>query len=221
MNLKPVLTATLLLLTASVGPAEETPDANNPLVTLVTALGEIELELFEDRAPQTTRFFLDLLESGAYDGTAFYRSTSLENETGPRLIQGGPLHNVLTGSRPRLVEYSAAEKLTTIETTSVTGLKHTEGTVSMARDLAATGHVLPDLFICLGDFPELDEGGRTRPDTKGFPAFGRVTSGLDVVRRIAEPPTDGATWTGRLKGEILSEPVMIESVKVQRGERGP
>lgn len=220
MNLKPIIAAALLLLTTSVGPAEEAPDASNPRVTLVTALGEIELELFEARAPQTTRFFLDLIESGAYDGTAFYRSTSLENEDGARLIQGGPLHDVLTGRRPRLVEYSAAEKLATIESTSVTGLKHTEGTVSMARDLAATGHVLPDLFICLGDFPELDEGGRTRPDTKGFPAFGRVTSGLGVVRRIAESPRDGVTWAGRLKGEILTEPVVIESVSVQGGERG-
>lgn len=220
MNLKPVLAAALLLLLASAGPCQDATHPANPRVTLATPLGEIELELFEDRARQTTRFFLDLIESGAYDGTAFYRSTSLGNESGPRLIQGGPLHNVLTGSRPRLVEYSAAEKLPAIESTSLTGLKHTEGTVSMARDLAATGHVLPDLFICLGDFPQLDEGGRTQPDTQGFPAFGRVTAGLDVVRRIAESPTGGATWTGRLKGEILSEPVVIQSVSVQRGKRG-
>jgi peptidyl-prolyl cis-trans isomerase A (cyclophilin A) len=68
------------------------------------------------------------------------------------------------------------------ETTEQTGIKHLDGTVSMAR--AGPGTASSEIFICIGDQPELDFGGQRNPDGQGFAAFGRVKSGMDVVRKI-------------------------------------
>ncbi len=191
------------------------PDSTtNPRVLLDTDRGEIVLELFADRAPLTTAYFLGLVEAGSYDGVSFYRSTTLENEAGHRLVQGGPLHETLTGKQPKIAAFITTSMLETVESTSMTGLTHTEGIVSMARDLSRTGHVLPDLFICLGEFPELDEGGRTEPDEQGFPAFGRVVSGLEIINRLSREETAGDTWVARLNGQILTNPLIIQSASV-------
>jgi peptidyl-prolyl cis-trans isomerase A (cyclophilin A) len=50
-----------------------------------------------------------------------------------------------------------------------------------------------DFFVCVGDQPELDHGGRRNPDGQGFAAFGRVVRGMDVIRRIHAAPADGQT----------------------------
>jgi peptidyl-prolyl cis-trans isomerase A (cyclophilin A) len=73
-----------------------------------------------------------------------------------------------------------------LERTSVTGLQHTDGTISMARgqpDSATSGW-----FICINDQPALDFGGARNPDGQGFAAFGRVVQGMDVVRKIQQAP---------------------------------
>ena len=103
----------------------------------------------------------------------------------------------------------AVDMLETVASTSATGLAHVRGTVSLARDLFSTGHVLPELFICLDDYPELDAGGRTEPDALGFPAFGSVTTGLHVVASIAAMETNGASAVERLAGEVLTKPIAI------------
>ncbi len=64
----------------------------------------------------------------------------------------------------------------------MTGLKHLDGTVSMAR--AEPGTATCSFFICIGDQPELDYGGRRNPDGRGFAAFGQVVAGMEVVRKI-------------------------------------
>jgi peptidyl-prolyl cis-trans isomerase A (cyclophilin A) len=68
-------------------------------------------------------------------------------------------------------------------------LKHKDGTISMARDGPDTA--TSDFFICLGDQPELDFGGKRNPDGQGFAAFGRVVNGMDVVRKIQAAPAEG------------------------------
>ncbi|MFX6040711.1 peptidylprolyl isomerase, partial [Acinetobacter baumannii] len=68
------------------------------------------------------------------------------------------------------------------ETTKQTGLRHRDGTVSMAR--GAPGTATAEFFICLGDQPELDFGGRRNPDGQGFAAFGQVVQGMGVVRAL-------------------------------------
>lgn len=181
-------------------------------ILLETRLGAITIEVFDTKAPRTAAYFLGLIDRGGYDGTSFYRSTNLGVADGPRLIQGGPLGGILADSiaKPANVELGgSAFSLEEIETTSRTGLQHRAGTVSLARDLIDTGFALPEIFICLGDFPQLDFGGRSQPDDQGFPAFGEVVDGLDIAAEIADRETTGKTRVEMLEGQILASPVTI------------
>ena len=80
----------------------------------------------------------------------------------------------------------------------MTGLKHLDGTLSMAR--AGPNTATSSFFICLGPQPALDFGGMRNPDGQGFAAFGRVVRGLDVARRIQSEPA---------KGQNLVTPIVI------------
>jgi peptidyl-prolyl cis-trans isomerase A (cyclophilin A) len=89
-----------------------------------------------------------------------------------------------------------------LERTSVTGLRHLDGVVSMARDGPDTA--TSDFFICIGDQPSLDQGGRRNLDGQGFAAFAGVVSGMDVVRAIQAAPADG---------QHLTPPIVIRSIR--------
>ena len=80
-----------------------------------------------------------------------------------------------------------------LERTSATGLRHLDGTISMARD--GTDTATSDFFICVGDQPALDFGGGRNPDGQGFAAFGRVVEGIEVVRKIDQSTAQGQTLT--------------------------
>jgi peptidyl-prolyl cis-trans isomerase A (cyclophilin A) len=82
------------------------------------------------------------------------------------------------------------------ETTERTGLRHLDGTISMAR--SKPGSATSEFFICVGDMPELDFGGRRNPDGQGFAAFGRVTEGMDIVQAILRQPADGQMLNPRI-----------------------
>jgi peptidyl-prolyl cis-trans isomerase A (cyclophilin A) len=92
-----------------------------------------------------------------------------------------------------------------LERTGRTGLVHRDGTISMAR--AEPDTATSDFFVCVGDQPELDEGGKRNPDGQGFAAFGRVTRGMDVIRRIHAAPADG---------QALAPPIAIVRARVTR-----
>lgn len=97
------------------------------------------------------------------------------------------------------------------ESTQVSGIKHRDGVISMAR--GAPGTAASEFFICVNDQPELDFGGQRNPDELGFVAFGKVVSGMDVVRLIQAMDTD--TPEGELEytsGQILVEPVVIYEI---------
>lgn len=159
------------------------PLAAGPRVAMATPLGEIVVELDAESAPITTTNFVRLVDRGALDGSTFYRVVTPDNQPDNHVrievIQGG------LGGNPN------APELETIahETTKVTGLKHLDGTISMAR--LAPGTASSEFFICIGDQPELDFGGKRNPDGQGFAAFGRVVEGMDVVRAIQKLPADG------------------------------
>jgi len=177
-----------------------------PRLVLDTCAGNIVIAVHASAAPTTVRYVRTLVETRCFDGATFYRSTNFGIRGRLPLIQGGPLAPLFTASSNAI---PALEMLDVVESTTSSGLAHVRGTVSLARDLVSTGHVLPELFICLDAHPELDAGGRTEPDSLGFPAFGSVSSGLDVVASIAAMETDGASPVERLAGEILTEPVVI------------
>ena len=151
-------------------------------VLLVTEIGEIEIEVDSARAPATAENFLYYVDAGHYDGGQFHRTVTPDNQ---------PQNDV----KIEVVQASVAEARTSegrspipLERTSSTGLSHRDGTISMARDGADSA--TSSFFLCIGDQPELDFGGKRNPDGQGFAAFGRVVRGLDVVRKIQASPRE-------------------------------
>ena len=182
----------LLLAAAAVTPA---PPAVVRVV-LDTTLGEIELEVDVGRAPKTAANFLRYVDARHYDGGRFHRTVRLDNQPGKTVL----IEVVQAGANPS--HEKDAFPAIALERTSVTGLKHVDGTLSMARDGPDTA--TSDFFICIGAQPELDFGGKRNPDGQGFAAFGRVVRGMDVVRRIQGSPADG---------QSLTPPVTIRSAR--------
>ena len=161
-----------------------TPDGN-PIVLIRTSLGDIEIEVFRGRAPITSENFLRYADDGLYDGTAFFRTVAMGNqpdsEVKIEVIQGGTM--------PKDRAYPSTYAPIEHETTEKSGLLHVDGAISMAR--MKPGTATSSFFICIGDQPELDYGGKRNPDGQGFAAFGRVTEGIDVVREIHKQPYEG------------------------------
>jgi peptidyl-prolyl cis-trans isomerase A (cyclophilin A) len=175
--------ALLLIPAATRATAAPAPTPREIHVVLETARGEIELALDPIHAPATTANFLRYVAAGLYDGGGFHRTVKPDNQPDKKIrievIQAGidPAKAKLDG--PPIA----------LERTRDTGLKHLDGTISMARDGPDTA--TSDFFICLGAQPELDFSGKRNPDGQGFAAFGRVIRGLDVVRAIQQAPAEG------------------------------
>ncbi|MCW3990544.1 MAG: peptidylprolyl isomerase [Candidatus Bathyarchaeota archaeon] len=161
-----------------------TPNGN-PIVLISTSLGDIEVEVLRGEAPVTSENFLRYVDDGLFDGTTFFRTVTLGNqpdsEVKIEVIQGG--------TNPKGGAYPSTYPPIEHETTESTGLRHGDGAVSMAR--MEPGSATSSFFICIGDQPELDHGGRRNPDGRGFAAFGRVRRGMDVVRKIHKQPQEG------------------------------
>ena len=150
-------------------------------VLISTELGEITVELHPYSAPVTTANFLRYVDGNHFTNAVFYRTVRMDNQPDNpvkiEVIQGGlPVDTTIF---PPIAH----------EATIQTGIKHLDGTISMAR--LEPGTASSEFFICIGDQPELDFGGRRNPDGQGFAAFGRVTRGMDVVREIQSQPADG------------------------------
>jgi len=148
-------------------------------VVIVTKLGIIEAEIDTVHAPVTAANFLKYVDSRKYNtGAQFHRTVKLDNQPNNavkiEVIQGG--------AAPDTPVFPAIP----LERTSVTGLLHLDGTLSMARDGPDTA--TSDFFICIGDQPSLDFAGKRNPDGQGFAAFGRVVRGMDIVRKIQMAP---------------------------------
>jgi peptidyl-prolyl cis-trans isomerase A (cyclophilin A) len=162
--------------------------ATLPRISIETELGNIEIVLDADKAPVTTANFLRYVEEGFYNHSKFYRTVTLDNQPDNavkiEVIQGGAGLDILTENKGR---YPAIG----MERTNQTGLKHLDGTISMAR--LAPDSATSEFFICIGDQPELDFGGARNPDGQGFAAFGQVVSGMEVVRQIQQCPAEGQT----------------------------
>jgi peptidyl-prolyl cis-trans isomerase A (cyclophilin A) len=167
--------------------------AQNPKVLIKTELGDIIVEIFADKAPITAANFLKYVDNKLYDGTAFFRTVTMDNQPKDEIkievIQGGQLANDK--------EFPAIP----LERTSVTGLKHIDRAISMAR--GGPDSATSSFFFCVGDQPELDFGGRRNKDGQGFAAFGKVVAGMDVVRKIHQSPKEN---------QSLKPPIKIISI---------
>jgi len=170
------------------------PDALAPgevLVRVATAFGDIDLAIDTVHAPVTAANFLKYVDAGLYDGGRFHRATRPDNYT-PQL-PNRPMMNLIQGGINTAHRRDGFDPIP-LERTSVTGLKHVVGTVSMARGTAADT-ATSDFFILLDDQPSLDFGGRRFDDAQGAAAFARVVAGLDVVRKIQQQPVNGQNLT--------------------------
>lgn len=175
-----------------------TPTYKNPRVSIESTYGDIEIELYPDKAPKSVAAFLSYVDSGLYKNSSFYRVLKEENQPSAsfksELIQGGIWQT----------NYKKGVALPGIphETTLQTGIVHKNGTISLAR--TTPGSAGSEFFICIGDQPAYDFGGAANPDKQGFAAFGKVVKGMDVVRNIhAQPDFE----------ENFEKPIKINNIK--------
>lgn len=141
-------------------------------------MGEIVCEIDTVHAPVTAKNFLMHIKNGTFENALFYRVVRPDNQPVSKVkievIQGGLYDDKLIEKQPSIIH----------ETTQQTGLKHTNGALSMARNEPGTAST--EFFICVGDQPSLDFAGTRNPDGQGFAVFGRVISGMEVVRKIQQ-----------------------------------
>jgi peptidyl-prolyl cis-trans isomerase A (cyclophilin A) len=195
LSVAPVLPLALALL--ALGPRPEaSPPPGTARVLIQTLRGDIIVELDTARAPATAANFLRYVDAAFYDGARFHRTVRASNQNGVPVPIGVVQAGVNSTRVPKGFPPIALER------TTVTGLRHVDGAISMARDGPDTA--TSDFFICVGDQPWLDYGGKRNPDGQGFAAFGRVVKGMAVVRRIQGAPADG---------ERLTPPIVIRSMR--------
>ena len=187
------LAVLVALLSGGAGVGHQTP-----VVVVETEAGAIEIQLEPSRAPMTVANFLRYVDQQMYDGGRFHRAVRLDNQ-----VRSDVLIEVIQGGRnPADAKARPGFGPIQLERTSLTGLKHLDGTISMARGNAPDS-ASSDFFICVNDQPSLDEGGARSADKQGFAAFGRVVRGMEVVRKIQ---------SGNAAKEQLDPPVRIVRV---------
>ncbi len=174
------------------------PRYQYPHVVIATGFGDIEAEVYTDKAPKTATAFLQYVDSGLYNRSFFYRVLNVDNQPSnaakAKLVQGGiwktaPAKALALPGIPH-------------ETTQQTGIHHTDGVLSMAR--LAPGTATTEFFICVGNQPGFDYGGENNPDKQGYAAFGKVVKGMEVVRKIYDQPEND---------QAFRPPVAIISIK--------
>jgi peptidyl-prolyl cis-trans isomerase A (cyclophilin A) len=194
-----VFWAGVLICNPAVSKAEE----QSVTVILSTSLGDIELMVYPQKAPLSAGDFLDYVDRGLYEGAAFYRVVRPDNDN------GSPVIEVIQGGL--LTEKPPTEPVAH-ESTQQTGIKHLNGTISLARRDVGTATAAA-FFITIGDQPSMDFGGSRNADKQGFAAFGRVVKGMEVVRAIQQIRVTSSYEGSYMKGQMLSHPIVIESVQ--------
>ena len=158
-----------------------------------TSLGDITVELYPQQAPVTVNNFLYYVDKHLYDSSTFFRVCTPANEASKlvpiQVIQGGDMADA-NHAAPIVME-----------NTDKTGLRHKDGTISMARD--DVNSATSEFFICINTQPSLDHGGTRNADGQGFAAFGKVIKGMKVVKQIHEQPE---------KDQRLLKPVVIYTI---------
>lgn len=200
-----------LVALSAAAPTKRTKPAPLPdivRVAMTTDLGTMTMDIDVKRAPITATNFIRYVDQKRFDGTVFYRVMRLDWGTPPNgIIQAGP-----RGDPKRVLKPIAHEP------TTVTGILHKTGTLSMAR--LAPGTATGDFTILLSDQPYFDaDPSREDPGSRdGYAAFGQVVEGMDVARKIYDAPLSPALGEGIFKGQMIEKPVRIISarrVKIQ------
>jgi peptidyl-prolyl cis-trans isomerase A (cyclophilin A) len=165
-------------------------------VVLHTTLGDIRIALDTQRAPLTSKNFLQYVDAGRFDGIHFYRALKGSDDGREGLVQAGLQGNMRNAFPP--IPH---------ESTVTTGLSHVDGAVSMARG-SGPGSARGDFFIVVGDMSVTYDGVPDGGDP-GYAVFGRVVEGMPLVRRMLRMPRSGEARNERMQGQMLAEPVTI------------
>ena len=158
-----------------------------------TSEGNIHIKLYPKKAPVTVANFLKYVDANLYSDSSFFRTCTPENEA-ERTIK---IEVIQGGNIPKNSGFDPIK----IETTNKTKIKHKNGALSMAR--GKPNSATSSFFICINNQPELDFAGKRNPDGQGFAAFGKVTKGMKVVKRIQQQEN---------KKQRLTNPVKIYSI---------
>lgn len=163
-----------------------------PYVELETTMGNIVIELNQEKAPNTVANFLEYVKSGHYDGTIFHRVID------GFMIQGGGMDANMT------------EKSTNapIQNEADNGLKNEVGTIAMART-SDPHSATAQFFINVKDNSFLNFSGKN-PQGWGYAVFGKVTEGMDIVNKIKGVPTGKYGF----HADVPTTPVVITHAKV-------
>jgi peptidyl-prolyl cis-trans isomerase A (cyclophilin A) len=195
-NFSTVLTILLVLQLFNFCQSPRPNDGSIPVV-IESMEGDIHVALYPEKAPKSVAAFLSLVDKGVYKDARFYRVMNMDNQpsNAPKaeFVQGGVWGN---GKKIRGLP------LIPHESTAQTGIRHESGTISLAR--LEPGTADSEFFICIDDQPGLDYGGENNPDGQGYAAFGKVTQGMDIVRRIYQKPDSE---------QYLDKPVLILNIK--------
>jgi len=174
-------------------------EASTQTVKIHTSLGEITVKLEGDKAPLTVNNFIKYVEGGYYRGGSFFRTVHSENQP------DSPVKIAVIQAACHPWKQNFLFDPIPLERTNKTGLKHKNGTISMAR--GAPDSAQDSFFICIGEQPELDFGGKRNPDGQGFAAFGQVIAGMEVVRKINKAHAEGQ---GLIPPILIDDMVVIE-----------
>jgi len=169
------------------------PIPQKPRVVFDTAEGSFVVELDYAAAPRTVENFLHYVHEGFYSDGEFFRTVTRTNQP------NDAVRIEVVQARANLAREGELLPPIPLERTSVTGLRHVDGTLSMARLGPDTAQ--DHFFICIGAQPELDLGGRRNADGQGFAAFGQVVENMELLRRIHAFPA---------VGQGLAPPVRIQ-----------
>jgi peptidyl-prolyl cis-trans isomerase A (cyclophilin A) len=170
-----------------------------PRVAINTGRGTIVVELEAQKAPLTSANFLRYVDAHAYDGGTFFRASRDPGQPKEGTIVGAPAEKVRPF--PPIAH----------ESTTKTGLRHVNGTLSLGR--FDPGTATDNFFICVGEQPYLDAHPGEPGDNLGYAAFGQVVEGMAVVEKILSLPTNGATKFKDQRGQWLKPPVSIASMR--------
>jgi peptidyl-prolyl cis-trans isomerase A (cyclophilin A) len=170
-----------------------------PRVAIKTARGTIVVELEAQKAPLTSANFLRYVDAHAYDAGTFFRASRDPGQPKEGTIVGAPAEKVRPF--PPIAH----------ESTTKTGLRHVNGTLSLGR--FDPGTATDNFFICVGEQPYLDAHPGEPGDNLGYAAFGQVVEGMAVAEKILSLPTNGATKFKDQRGQWLKPPVLIHSMR--------
>ena len=172
--------------------AQNKKNQQDPVIIIETSLGNITLNLFQNKAPLTVKNFLGYVKENFYEGTIFHRVKK------GVLIQGGTYTQELTKKQTHNPIKNEADNK----------IKNKKGTVAMARS-SKIDSATSQFFINLKDNPNFDHQNASK-EGYGYCVFGKVTEGMEVVKKIGEIDTAS-------KGDhknVPVEPILINSVRI-------